>query len=55
MNLELNINVTLSSVIEEGRQLNPVFGEGFTGLSNLGNSCYVNSVIQALYHLDEFK
>lgn len=47
--------MTLSSVIEKGRKIVPVFGPGFTGLQNLGNSCYMNSVLQIIFSLDEFK
>ena len=31
--------------MEEGKQLESVYGEGFTGLENIGNSCYLNSVV----------
>jgi len=34
----MNLNLTLSSVIERGRKITPLFGEGFTGMQNLGNS-----------------
>lgn len=45
MDLEINLNLTLSKIIEEGKQLIPLFGAGYTGLENLGNSCYMNSVL----------
>ncbi len=45
MNLEANLNLTLSKVLEEGKTLVPVFGPGLTGMENLGNSCYMNSVV----------
>ena len=55
MNLEANLNLTLSKVLEEGKTLIPVFGPGLTGMENLGNSCYMNSVLQVFFSLPEFK
>lgn len=55
LNLEANLNLTLSKVLEEGKQLIPVFGPGLTGLENLGNSCYMNSIVQVFFSLSEFK
>lgn len=54
MNLEANLNLTLSKVVEEGRSLVPMFGPGYTGMQNLGNSCYMNSVVQMMFSFPEF-
>lgn len=45
LDLELNLNFTLSRIVEEGKELIPVFGGRYVGLENLGNSCYMNSVL----------
>lgn len=51
----MNLNLTLSKIIEEGKQLTPLFGPGLTGLENLGNSCYMNSVLQVICSMPEFR
>ena len=56
--LQIDANIKLGewSVIQEsGRELKLVYGPSFTGLQNLGNSCYMNSVMQVLFTLPEFK
>ena len=55
MNLDFNLNFTLSKTIEDGVVMKNLYGSGFTGLNNLGNSCYMNSVIQVLFSLESFQ
>lgn len=43
-----------SRITESGAKLVPKFGPGYTGLKNLGNSCYVNSVMQVLFTVPSF-
>lgn len=54
MQLEQNVKWDFSMVSETGQDLEPLFGPGFTGLKNLGNSCYISSVLQCLFSLPQF-
>lgn len=55
MQIEQNLRWEFSMTTEDGKELKPVFGEGFTGLKNLGNSCYLASILQCLFSLPTFK
>ena len=55
MQLEHNLKWDFSTTTEDGKEMAPVFGPGLTGLKNLGNSCYLASVLQCLFSMPEFK
>jgi ubiquitin carboxyl-terminal hydrolase 5/13 len=55
--LEIDINQKLGEwdrIQESGSKLVPLFGPGYTGMRNLGNSCYMNSVMQVIFTLPDF-
>ncbi|GEQ71156.1 hypothetical protein JCM33374_g4837 [Metschnikowia sp. JCM 33374] len=55
LNLDTNKSWQFNLDGASGEKLTPAFGPGLTGLSNLGNSCYLNSVIQVLFSLDSYR
>ncbi|XP_075617611.1 ubiquitin carboxyl-terminal hydrolase 13 isoform X2 [Balearica regulorum gibbericeps] len=40
---------------EAGVKLKPMYGPGYTGMKNLGNSCYLNAIMQAIFSIPEFQ
>ncbi|XP_034035786.1 ubiquitin carboxyl-terminal hydrolase 13 isoform X1 [Thalassophryne amazonica] len=40
---------------ESGMKLKAVYGSGYTGIKNLGNSCYLSTVIQVLFSIPDFQ
>jgi len=55
MQVEQNLKWDFSMLTEDGRELKPIFGPGFTGLKNIGNTCYLASTVQCLFDLPEFQ
>ena len=55
MQVEQNLKWDFSMTTEDGKELKPLFGQGFTGLKNLGNSCYMASILQCLFALPAFQ
>ena len=49
LQVDLNLAHEFDRVTEAGASLDPVSGPGAVGLTNLGNSCYLASVVQALW------
>uniref|UniRef100_A0A6V2MYT4 Uncharacterized protein n=1 Tax=Emiliania huxleyi TaxID=2903 RepID=A0A6V2MYT4_EMIHU len=55
MNIAANESLELDKITEAGKDLAPLTSRGYLGLNNLGNSCYVNSVLQLLFTLPEYQ
>jgi ubiquitin carboxyl-terminal hydrolase 5/13 len=51
MNLDLNLNFMLSRQLESEKNDKLMFGGDYTGMTNIGNSCYLNSVVQMMNSL----
>lgn len=43
------------TIQESGKQLEEVHAPGHVGLRNVGNTCYMNSLLQVLFSLPEFQ
>lgn len=55
MEIDLNQKVgEWDRIQESGSKLVPLYGTGYTGMQNLGNSCYMNSVMQVIFTIPEF-
>ena len=55
--LEIDVNQKFgewAALCESQNQLEPISGLGYTGMENLGNTCYMNSVMQVLFTLPSF-
>ncbi|KAJ0119012.1 ubiquitin carboxyl-terminal hydrolase 14 [Diaporthe amygdali] len=54
MQIEQNMKWDFTTT-QDGQELKPLYGPGLTGLKNLGNSCYLASVLQCLFDLPAFQ
>lgn len=55
--LEVDLNQKLGEWValqEASSKLKPIYGPGYTGLTNLGSSCYLNSVMQMIFSIPDF-
>ncbi|XP_044766988.1 ubiquitin carboxyl-terminal hydrolase 5 isoform X1 [Coccinella septempunctata] len=55
--LELELNQKTnewSALTEKDGKLKPLYGPGYTGMVNMGNSCYLNSIMQVLFSIPDF-
>lgn len=55
LELDQNIAFEFSRISEKGKDLRPLYGPGLTGIENLGNSCYMSSVLQVLFSIPDFQ
>ncbi|GAP83218.1 putative ubiquitin thiolesterase [Rosellinia necatrix] len=55
MQIEQNLRWEFSMTTDDGKELRPLFGPSLTGLKNLGNSCYLASILQCLFDLPAFQ
>ncbi|KAJ3063342.1 hypothetical protein HDU98_000834 [Podochytrium sp. JEL0797] len=55
LQLEQNMKFDFSMTTEDGKELAALFGPGYTGLKNLGNTCYMASALQVLFTLPSFQ
>ncbi|KAL6538376.1 ubiquitin-specific protease ubp14 [Orobanche gracilis] len=47
--LDHNTNYDWNRIQESGEEIEPLFGSGYTGLVNLGNSCYLAATMQVMF------
>ncbi|XP_020534537.1 ubiquitin carboxyl-terminal hydrolase 14 isoform X2 [Jatropha curcas] len=52
--LDQNFNFDWNRIQESGEELEPIFGPGYTGLVNLGNSCYMAATMQVVFSTRSF-
>uniref|UniRef100_A0A0K0CZ92 Ubiquitin carboxyl-terminal hydrolase n=1 Tax=Angiostrongylus cantonensis TaxID=6313 RepID=A0A0K0CZ92_ANGCA len=54
LELDMNQKWEWAKCQEDGASLESIFGPGYTGLINIGSSCYMNSVLQSLLIVPSF-
>ncbi|CAH1179098.1 unnamed protein product [Phaedon cochleariae] len=55
LELELNQKTNEWAALQEsGGVLKPIYGPGYTGMTNMGNTCYLNSLMQMLFRIPDF-
>jgi len=52
--LDANTNYDWNRIQESGKDAELLYGPGYTGLANLGNSCYMASIMQVMFSTHPF-
>ncbi|QCD87278.1 ubiquitin carboxyl-terminal hydrolase 14 [Vigna unguiculata] len=52
--LDQNTNFDWNRIQESGQEVYPIFGPGYTGLVNIGNSCYMAANMQVVFSTRSF-
>ncbi|CAJ1978620.1 unnamed protein product [Sphenostylis stenocarpa] len=52
--LDQNTNFDWNRIQESGQEVYPIFGPGYTGLVNIGNSCYMAANMQVIFSTRSF-
>lgn len=55
MELDLQQSFDWNRIQEKGKDCILLYGPGRTGMANLGNSCYMSSVMQVLFSIPDFQ
>lgn len=55
LQVELNVKYNFSRITESGSKLVQLHGPGYIGLENLGNSCYMSSIMQIIFSIPEIQ
>jgi len=55
MQVDENLRWEFTMTDDDGHELKKLFGKGFTGLKNIGNSCYLASTLQCLFALPQWQ
>ncbi|KAL6062058.1 Ubiquitin carboxyl-terminal hydrolase 5 [Balamuthia mandrillaris] len=55
LELDLQQSFDWERLQEQGKEVRPIYGPGYTGIQNLGNSCYMSSVLQLLFSVPDFQ
>ncbi|BGO97695.1 ubiquitin C-terminal hydrolase Ubp14 [Rhodotorula toruloides] len=55
LQVEQNRTFDFAMTGADGKELEPLFGPGLTGMKNLGNSCYMASSLQSVFSLPIFQ
>jgi len=54
LELDQNLQYEFNRLQESGKELQPVYGPGYTGMCNIGSSCYLASVMQTVFTVPHF-